>query len=75
MTRDARRDMTVSVVLDGPAPAPVAKGTQLARLIVSAPDTEPVERPLLAGEDVGRLGLIGRLGAALGYLIFGQAAP
>ena len=75
MTRNARRDMTVSVVLDGPAAAPVARGTQLARLVISAPDTEPVERPLLAGDDVGRLGLIGRLGAAIGYLIFGQAAP
>ena len=75
MTRKARRDMKVSIVLDGPAAAPVTKGTQLARLVISAPDTEPVERPLVAGEDVGRLGLVGRLGAAIGYLIFGQTTP
>jgi D-alanyl-D-alanine carboxypeptidase (penicillin-binding protein 5/6) len=75
MTRKARRDMKVSIVLDGPAAAPVTKGTQLARLVISAPDTEPVERPLVAGEDVGQLGLVGRLGAAVGYLIFGQTTP
>ena len=75
MTRNARRDMKVSIVLDGPASAPIVKGAQLARLVISAPDTAPIERPLLAGEDVGRLGLVGRLGAAIGYLIFGQATP
>ena len=75
LTRKARRDMKVAIVLDGPASAPVTKGTRLARLVISAPDTEPIERPLVAGEDIGRLGLVGRVGAAIGYLIFGQATP
>ncbi len=32
-----------------------------------------IEVPLVAGRDVGQLGLIGRLGAALKYLLWGSA--
>ena len=42
-----------------------------ARLVITAPGREPVEVPLVAGAAVERLGLIGRLGAAVGYLLWG----
>ena len=74
MSRAARRDMTVSVVYDGPIPAPIAAGTPIASLVIEAPDMMTVERTLLAGEDVGELSFIGRLGTAIAYLVFGPPA-
>jgi len=71
LSRRARPDMKVTVSYDTVIPAPVKKGQEVARLTVSAPDTEPIEVPLVAGEDVERLGVFGRLTAALKYLIFG----
>ena len=76
MSRSARQDMTVTVVYDGPIPAPIAAGQPIARLVVTAPDMTTIERPLLAGEDVPELSMLSRLGAAIGYLVFGPpAAP
>jgi len=71
LSRRARPDMKVTVSYDTVIPAPVKKGQEVARLTVSAPDTDPIEVPLVAGEDVERLGVFGRLTAALKYLIFG----
>ncbi len=73
--RKARRKMEVKVVYDGPVPAPIAKGTPIARLVLTAPNTETIEIPLVAGADVKKLGPISRIGAAIRYLIFGAATP
>jgi D-alanyl-D-alanine carboxypeptidase (penicillin-binding protein 5/6) len=73
LARKSRREMTVKVVYDGPPPAPIAAGTEVAKLVISAPDSETVEVPLLAGRDVKRLGVVGRLGAALSHLLWGAA--
>ncbi len=70
----ARRAMKVSVVYDGPIPAPIAAGTPLARVLISTPENAPIEVPVVAGADVGRLGFFGRLTAAAGYLLWGAAA-
>ena len=70
----ARRAMKVSVVYDGPIPAPIAAGTPLARVLISTPESAPIEVPVVAGADVGRLGFFGRLTAAAGYLLWGAAA-
>ena len=71
MRRSARRKLKVIARLEEPVPAPIKKGTELGKLIVTAPDLQPVERPLLAGADVELLGPFGRLQAAVGYLIWG----
>lgn len=73
--RRARRKMEVKVVYDGPIPAPIERGTPVARLILTAPDTATIELPLLAGADVAKLGPISRIGAAISYLIFGASTP
>ena len=76
MSRSARQDMTVTVAYDGPVPAPIAAGQPIARLIVAAPEMKTVELPLLAGQAVPELSMFSRLGAAIGYLVFGApAAP
>jgi D-alanyl-D-alanine carboxypeptidase (penicillin-binding protein 5/6) len=71
MSRTARRQMTVKAIYDGPIPAGIRQGQQLATLIIEAPDMKPIQLPLVAGADVPRLGLVGRLGAAVNYLVWG----
>jgi len=75
MARRARKDLEVSVQYASPLPAPISKGDQLATLRVTAPGLATVERPLLAGADVDQLGVFGRLGAAIEYLLFGGVSP
>lgn len=71
LKRSSRKDMKVAVQLEEPVAAPITKGAQLGRLVVSAPDMKPLERPLLAGADVEPLGMIGRVKEAVGYLVWG----
>ena len=71
LSRKARRDMRVKVVYDAPIPAPLRAGQEVAKLVVAAPGEEPLEFPLMAGADVERLGIFGRITASLEYLVFG----
>ncbi len=73
LPRNARRKMKVTVTYDGPVPAPVLMGDQIATLKITAPGRTPTEIPLYAGADVERLGLIGRLGAALNAILWGHS--
>lgn len=74
LPRRAGEGLTAKVVYDEPVPAPIARGTPIARLVVEGPGIQPIERPLLAGTDVSKLGLVGRIGAAIGYLVWGGEA-
>ena len=71
LSRKARRDMRVKVVYDAPIPAPLRAGQEVAKLVVAAPGEERVEFPLMAGADVERLGIFGRIIGSLEYLVFG----
>jgi D-alanyl-D-alanine carboxypeptidase (penicillin-binding protein 5/6) len=73
LTPEARRELEVKVIYDGPVPAPVAQGTQLAQLEISAPGVEPRRVPLVAGEEIQEAGLLGRMSSAIGYLIWGRS--
>lgn len=73
LPKKARRDMKVKVTFEGPVPAPVVKGQQIGTLTISAPEVDTVEIPLVAGDDVAQLGLMGRLGAALDYILWGSS--
>jgi D-alanyl-D-alanine carboxypeptidase (penicillin-binding protein 5/6) len=73
LTPEGRRDLEVKVVYDGPIPAPVADGTQLAQLEISAPGLEPRRVPLIAGEAVQAANVFGRMTSAIGYLIWGPS--
>ncbi|WP_225889924.1 D-alanyl-D-alanine carboxypeptidase family protein [Indioceanicola profundi] len=70
LSKEQRRSLKVSVVGEAPLAAPVAQGSQVATLKVTAPELD-LEIPLLAGEPVERLGLFGRINAAANYLVFG----
>jgi D-alanyl-D-alanine carboxypeptidase (penicillin-binding protein 5/6) len=57
---------------EGPLVAPIAKGQEVAQLVVTTGDTPPQIVPLVAGEDVGKAGFFGRIWASLKSL-FGMA--
>lgn len=57
--------VTLKVVYQGPLKAPIAKGQQVATLVVSAPDMERQVMPLVAGEAVEEAGVFGRLWAGI----------
>ena len=71
LPRTSRRGLKVKVVYEGPVPAPIEKGAEIARLVVAAPGIDTLEVPLVAGADVGQVGMFGRLGAAIGYMVWG----
>lgn len=71
LPRKSRPGLVVKVVYEEPVPAPIEKGAQIARLVISAPEFRTMEVPLVAGADIERLGMFGRLGAALGYMMWG----
>ncbi len=68
----ARKDLKVTAVYDGTLKAPVAKGQIVGKLVVTAPDSDPVEIPLQATEEVDRLGPLGRMAETAGYLLWGK---
>ncbi len=71
LPRASRPGLKVKIVYEGPVPAPIEKGTKIAMLVIAAPDFETLEVPLVAGADVARVGVFGRLGAAIGYMVWG----
>ena len=73
MKRSSRKDLKVVAQLEEPVAAPIRKGDQLGKLVVTAPDMKTIERPLLATADVGPLGMVGRFREAVGYLVWGAA--
>lgn len=72
MSRKSRRAMKVTVRYQSPIAAPITAGQPVGTLTIEAPDFETIEAPLLAASDSQQLGMIGRLGAALEFLLWGQ---
>src|SRR5215210_721124 len=52
---------SMKVRYDGPLVAPIAKGQEVAQLVITTGDTPPQIVPLVAGEAVGRAGFFGRI--------------
>jgi len=73
LPRKVRRGMKVKVVMETPVPAPIKKGDVLATLKIELPGRPPLETPLVSGADVGRLGILSRLGAAVKYVLWGES--
>ena len=71
LARKARRGMTVTVEYDSPVPAPIEKGQPIARLVIEAPEREPMSFPLVAGADIERLGPLGRIFSSARFMILG----
>ncbi len=69
--RSAAQSLEAKVVYQGPLPAPVKKGTEVGKVIVTGKDMAPIEVPIVAAADVDRLGFLGRLKAAASYIFVG----
>ncbi len=67
-----RRNMRVTIEYEGPVPAPIRRGQELAELRVSVPDSDDVTRTLYAAEDVDSMGVFGKLLSAVIYLTRGR---
>ncbi len=72
MKRKSRQGMKVTVRYDSPIPAPVAVGQTVGSLTIEAPDFETIKTPLKAAAAVERLGLFGRLNAAIQFILWGE---
>jgi D-alanyl-D-alanine carboxypeptidase (penicillin-binding protein 5/6) len=72
LPRRSRKDMKVTVAYDQPVPAPVEKGQPIGKIVVTAPDTAPIEKPLQAANGVDRLGAFGRMAMVAGHMIWGS---
>jgi len=67
--RNARKDMKVTLVHQEAVPAPIAKGDEIAKLVVSAKGMDDIEVPVYAGADVEEAGFFGHVGAAISYFL------
>ncbi|MFB0921879.1 MAG: D-alanyl-D-alanine carboxypeptidase, partial [Alphaproteobacteria bacterium] len=72
--KNARRKMKVKVIYESPIPAPIAAGTIVARIEVTAPDIEPIIRTLKTATTVGQLAFFGRIKSAINFIIFGASS-
>lgn len=74
LPRRASRNLEMKAVFTGPVPAPVQKGQSIGTLRISGTDmAQAIEIPLVAAADVQKLGLFGRIGAAINHMLFGSA--
>ncbi len=71
LPRAWRQHAHVAVAYDSPIPAPVQRGAVVGKITVSGQGVPASEIPLVAGEDVGRMGLPGRAVAVISRFIVG----
>ena len=56
-----QKPITMKIRYQGPLKAPLAKGQEVAQLVINTGDTSPQIVPLVAAEDVGTAGFFGRI--------------
>lgn len=61
MLRSSRAEMKVTLRYQSPLVAPIAQGQEVAVVTVEAPGLKPLDLPIVAGQSVGEMGLIGRM--------------
>ncbi len=71
LSPDARKGLTVKLRYATPVQAPIAKGQRLGEVEIAAPGITTRIVPLVAADDVRKAGMIGRIGGAFAYLVWG----
>jgi D-alanyl-D-alanine carboxypeptidase (penicillin-binding protein 5/6) len=66
LPRQWRRTLQARLRYEAPIPAPITKGQEIGRLVISGQGVPEMELPLIAGADVERLGLFPRIPAVIG---------
>ena len=74
LSRQARKDMHVTLQYDSPIAAPVQKGETVGTIIVTAPDTPQQELLLVTAAAVPRMDAGGRIATLAGYLVWHKLA-
>ena len=64
-------NVKVTATYDGPLAAPITKGQQVGKVVVSVAGGRAQEFPLIAAQDVPKLGPVGRSWALLRHYLFG----
>lgn len=59
------------IVLPGPLQAPIRKGEEIGKLVITIEGQSPVEAPIVASESVSRLGFLGRAIEGLSQMLGG----
>ncbi len=72
MEQSARADMKVTLVYDGPVPAPIAMGQQIGKLEITAPDFPGAEVPVYSAAAVPAAGFFDRIIFGVEALIAGR---
>ena len=73
MSRKARKEMKVKVLMKTPIQAPVRKGTVVAKLKIELPNQREISLGLKSHENVNKLGAFSRLGRALEFVLWGES--
>ena len=71
MPRAWRQHAHIAIDYDSPIPAPISRGDGVGRLTVTGQGVPQTEVKLLAGEDVGRMGIPGRAVAVMTRFLTG----
>ena len=71
MPRAWRKSASITVGYDQPIPAPIARGAALGKLTIAGKGVPNMDVPLVAGQDVPRMGLPGRALAVLSHYVTG----
>ena len=71
LPRGARDSLVVKLHYAGPIAAPVGQGQTVGDALITAKGMEPLHVPLVAGAEVAKAGVIGRLTGTLTYLVWG----
>lgn len=74
MARTDRPNMKVTLVSNAPVQAPIRKGDPVGKVVITAPGAPAKEVPVVAAEDVERLGFFGRAVAAAKYIVLGAGS-
>ena len=64
--------INIKAVFNEPIPAPISKGDQIGKLLVSVPGKNQLEIPMYASQGVAKLGWFYRIGAAISYILWGE---
>ena len=64
--------INIKAVFNEPVPAPISKGDQIGKLLVSVPGKNQLEIPMYASQRVTKLGWFYRIGAAISYILWGE---
>jgi D-alanyl-D-alanine carboxypeptidase (penicillin-binding protein 5/6) len=71
MPRSWRQHAHIAIDYDSPIPAPISRGDVLGKLTVSGQGVPQTSVNLVAGEDVGRMGIAGRSVAVMTHFLTG----